>query len=73
MPVMGGLEVTREIRDAEEQSRKQNPESKIQRLPVILDLIMPRMDGFEVCGTTFWAKLDGIHLARNGLFRKFKV
>ena len=35
MPVMGGLEATREIRDAEEQSRKQNPESQIQRLPII--------------------------------------
>ena len=35
MPVMDGLEATEAIREAEEQFKIQNPESKIKRLPII--------------------------------------
>ena len=35
MPVMDGLEAARTIRDAEEQSAIQNPQSEIERIPII--------------------------------------
>ena len=35
MPVMGGLEAAKTIRDAEKQSAIQNPQSEIERIPII--------------------------------------